>query len=64
MSIPARLCSIPIFRFSLENAEECNKIYEIISIRVEDPTLNMFINQDSFLFFVVVSESRVESHQH
>jgi hypothetical protein len=42
----AIVCSIPIFRFTLENCEECNKIYEeIISIRVEDPPLNMFINR-------------------
>jgi hypothetical protein len=48
----AIVCSIPIFRFTLGNGEECNKIYEeIISIRVEDPPLNMlFINQDSFRY--------------
>jgi hypothetical protein len=38
---------------TLENCEECNKIYEeIIRIRVEDPPLNMlFINQDSFRYY-------------
>lgn len=58
------MCSIPIIRFTLGNGEECNKIYEeIISIRVEDPPLNMFINQESFRFsfFPVCCQQWVKS---